>query len=340
MSKGGASEDDTSKSGVATNSARPSFVMVGTMEPRKGYTVALDAFDLLWDADEDVELTIVGKVGWACEHTMERIKTHPELGKRLTWRAKVSDEELAEYYEAASALISASFAEGFGLPLVEAGRYGKPAIASDIPVFREVAKGASGATFFEVGNPKALADAVRSFITHGPDHPGEPGGVDWPDWKGSAEQLYRKVTAGEWYRTYEPRNRSLFEPLSRVGSVRMERDIESDEMDVEMEVVEGPIPRADGIGEDYLVKVHNPTSRVWSSEAGPGASGPVHLSWKRLHPETLETIQEGHRDRIPFVLYPGDTHYVRFILPLHAERDALLRFDAVQENVGWFTLRD
>ncbi|MBK6649318.1 MAG: glycosyltransferase [Betaproteobacteria bacterium] len=43
---------------------RPSFLMVGTLEPRKGYLQALDAFTLLWDSGVDINLVIVGREGW------------------------------------------------------------------------------------------------------------------------------------------------------------------------------------------------------------------------------------------------------------------------------------
>jgi glycosyltransferase involved in cell wall biosynthesis len=50
-----------------------------------------------------------------------------------------TDEELATYLHHAQALLFPSFAEGYGMPLVEALSYGVPVIASDLPVFREVA---------------------------------------------------------------------------------------------------------------------------------------------------------------------------------------------------------
>ena len=82
---------------------------------------------------------------------IERIKHHPELGKRLGWHESVNDAELSRLYASCDALIAASFAEGFGLPIVEAGHFGKPVLASDIPVFREVGVGAAEAHFFQAG---------------------------------------------------------------------------------------------------------------------------------------------------------------------------------------------
>lgn len=114
--------------------------MVGTIEPRKGHRVALDALDLLWQRGIDVRLTIVGKLGWNARKFVERLQVHPEWNVRLFWDSQATDDQLQGYYADADCLIASSFAEGFGLPIVEAGHFGKPVIASDIPVFREVAR--------------------------------------------------------------------------------------------------------------------------------------------------------------------------------------------------------
>lgn len=46
---------------------RPTFLLVGTIEPRKGYRQALDAFERLWCDGVDVNLAIVGSEGWKGE---------------------------------------------------------------------------------------------------------------------------------------------------------------------------------------------------------------------------------------------------------------------------------
>ena len=85
---------------------------------------------------------------------IQRIVTHPEFDKRLFWLADASDADLQFLYKHAQALVYPSIAEGFGLPLVEAGHYTLPVIASDIPVFREIA--GDQINYFEVANPEEL----------------------------------------------------------------------------------------------------------------------------------------------------------------------------------------
>ena len=132
---------------LAAIAARPSFLMVGTIEPRKGHAHVLDAFDRLWSRGLDVNLVIVGAEGWRhlrpnmrriIPQIIARLRSHPEWGRRLFWVNRASDEYLEKIYATSSCLIAAAEGEGFGLPLIEAARHGLPIIARDIPVFREV----------------------------------------------------------------------------------------------------------------------------------------------------------------------------------------------------------
>ena len=140
------------------------FLMVGTIEPRKCHVQVLDAFEKLWlDPDlPELRLLIVGKEGWMTESLIERLQMHPELGKRLQWRRECSDSSLLDAYRSASCLIAASVGEGFGLPIAEAAQHGLPIIARDLPVFRELA--GERAFYFDAGNGQALATAIREWI--------------------------------------------------------------------------------------------------------------------------------------------------------------------------------
>ncbi len=167
---------------------RSVFLSVGTIEPRKGQAQTLAAFEQLWQEGEDVVLLLVGKAGWMMDEFVDRLARHPENSSRLFWLQRVDDAELEEIYRRSTALIAASEAEGFGLPLIEAARHNLPIIARNIPVFREVA--GRHAFYFSGESASSLARSIRYWETlrqHG-QHP-RPAGLRWLNWQESAQSL-------------------------------------------------------------------------------------------------------------------------------------------------------
>jgi glycosyltransferase involved in cell wall biosynthesis len=157
----GAGDDDRRAPQVAAICAggAPFFLSVGTLEPKKGYSIALDAFERAWAQGVEARYVIVGRSGWNTRALQHRIETHAEHGKRLFWLGQVGAGDLVQLYEHAHRLVAASVAEGFGLPLVEAAHFGLPTIASDIPVFREV--GGDAVVYFDVADSESLATRIR-----------------------------------------------------------------------------------------------------------------------------------------------------------------------------------
>ncbi|SBP90003.1 DUF6492 family protein [Thiomonas delicata] len=182
---------------LAALQSRPTFLMVGTIEPRKGYLQTLLAFDQLWTQGVNVNLVIIGKEGWKpvpdeqrrdIPQTARALRNHPELGKRLFWLEGISDEYLEQVYSHATCLIAASYGEGFGLPLIEAARNGLPLLVRDIPVFHEVT--AAHAFFFpDRREPDAIGDAVQTWLElyHQGKHPLSDA-MPRQTWKDSAKQ--------------------------------------------------------------------------------------------------------------------------------------------------------
>jgi len=166
------------------------FLMVGTIEPRKGYAQALDAFEVLWQAGTDYRLIVIGREGWqhlpmaqriAVDSLACRLQQHPERFQRLLWLDSADDDRLEQAYFQADCLLAASLGEGFGLPIVEATSRGLPVLARDIPVFREVAP--SGTSFF---TPNTLVDAL---IKWHPSHRA-PQPLKTITWRDSATEVW------------------------------------------------------------------------------------------------------------------------------------------------------
>ena len=169
------------------------FLMVGTLEPRKGHLQTLNAFTTLWKNGIEINLVIVGKSGWMVEQLLNSIRNHPELNKRLFWLEGISDEYLEKVYATSTCLIAASEGEGFGLPLIEAAQHKKPIIARDIPVFREVA-GDYAYYFGNDNNPNILAQALKEWLElYGKNQHPKSDNMPWLTWEESARMLMEKI---------------------------------------------------------------------------------------------------------------------------------------------------
>lgn len=168
------------------------FLMVGTVEPRKGQDQVLEAFEVLWSQGYSVNLIIVGKQGWLVDALAERLRKHPQRDKKLFWLDGVSDEYLEKLYEASSCLIAASWGEGFGLPLIEAAQFGLPIIVRDIPVFREVA--GSHAFYFQSNSGGELAESLKHWLSlFENDCAPSSKKLPWLTWEESASNLLKKL---------------------------------------------------------------------------------------------------------------------------------------------------
>ncbi len=133
---------------------RPSageLVYMGSFMPYKNVELLARALHQLpgWT------LSLMSRVG--AEDRSRLAALAPEASIRFYDGA--SDEEYQAALRRATALVSASRDEGFGLPVVEAMAVGTPVLLSDIPIFREI--GGEPAGFFDPDSVDSLVAAVR-----------------------------------------------------------------------------------------------------------------------------------------------------------------------------------
>lgn len=168
---------------------RPAVLMVGTIEPRKGYDVALAAFEYLWRtrANEAPDLVIVGKPGWKTDALQTKLRTHPELGRRLHWFDSMSDEGLCLVYEACRGVFMASRGEGFGLPLIEAATHRRHVLARDLPVFREQCL--PNVQYFVDDTPSALGASLMQLAAAAPS----AAELELPEWRDCVDGLLAEL---------------------------------------------------------------------------------------------------------------------------------------------------
>ncbi|SFO11332.1 glycosyltransferase family 1 protein [Sphingomonas sp. OK281] len=169
----------------------PTFIMVGSIEPRKRHAAALAAFSSLWEDGVAANLLMVGRVGWDVDAFIHETRRHVQFGKSLFLCHDVGDNELRDAMARADATIMASKAEGFGLPIVESLAFGVPVLASDIPIFREVA-GEAGC-YFPPDDINEFAGAIRGFIDNPEGYQTAARAFSWINWDGSASEFAETV---------------------------------------------------------------------------------------------------------------------------------------------------
>jgi glycosyltransferase involved in cell wall biosynthesis len=134
-----------------------SLVYMGSFMPYKNVDTLVRAAALL----PEYTLHLMSRV------TEQERRRLSELapGARLVFHDGASDEEYAETLAAATALVTASHDEGFGIPLLEAMVLGTPVVVSDIPIFREI--GGDAALYFAPDAPEEVAARVRQLEEDG-----------------------------------------------------------------------------------------------------------------------------------------------------------------------------
>lgn len=115
------------------------ILSVSSIEPRKGYLDLIEAFTNYLSSHEDtpLHLCIIGKYGFNNSQIKDAMEELEQKGK-LTWIKNATDHDLRFAYKKATAFVSASHDEGFGLPVVEASQFHIPLILRDIEIFHEI----------------------------------------------------------------------------------------------------------------------------------------------------------------------------------------------------------
>jgi glycosyltransferase involved in cell wall biosynthesis len=180
---------------------RPYFIIVGTVEPRKNHLALLHAFAQLYEKRKDVSLAIVGSPGWLSEPIIAEIEKSA-MSMPVRYLRFVDDTWIPALYAGSVALVSPSWYEGFGLPVLEAMACGAAVITSDRGSLPEVA--GDNAILVPPGDIEELAasmerllydSALRAdLVRRGRDH------AATFSWRAAAEEhveLYRQVAANK-----------------------------------------------------------------------------------------------------------------------------------------------
>jgi phosphatidyl-myo-inositol alpha-mannosyltransferase len=175
------------------------LLFVGRLEPRKGFSVAVDAFARLATAHPDVRLVVVGDG----EQRSAVEALEPAIRRRVDMVGRVSAADLPGYHRAAGIFLAPSTGnESFGIVLVEAMAAGLPIVASDIAGYRAVTRHESEGLLVPPGDAAALAAAIdrllrdptlaRSLGARGAERAKR---FDWSVVGEEVEKVYEELTA-------------------------------------------------------------------------------------------------------------------------------------------------
>lgn len=160
---------------------RPYFVICGTVEARKNHLLLLQVWRELAArlGRNTPALVVVGRRGWESEAAIDLLDRSEALRGHVFEAAGLSTAALAELVGGARALLMPSFAEGYGIPIVEALSLGTPVIASDLAVHREIA--GDHATFLHPLDGPGWAREIALMAAE-PAHTISRGSYERPTW--------------------------------------------------------------------------------------------------------------------------------------------------------------
>ena len=143
----------------------PYFVCLGTIEPRKNHALLLDIWHRLSaeHGERTPRLLVIGRRGWRSEAVVRRLAG---LRSFVGERAGLSDAEVAVLMRGARAVLLPSFAEGFGLPVIEALASGAPVLCSDLPALRE--SGGGVPDYLDPQDAEAWRAAILDYAVESP----------------------------------------------------------------------------------------------------------------------------------------------------------------------------
>lgn len=176
-------EADPAPRHMAPFAGQAPFLMVGTIEPKKGHIAVLDALESLWDDGRVTRpLVVIGRRGWMYDAVTARLQgsRHPD---KVIWLQDADDTALAYAYRHSHLMIHASEVEGFGLPMIESAAAGTPVLARRSAIAEEVL-GAFG-QYFDADEAQSLRTAILALEqpAHHAACRAALADFDWADWK-------------------------------------------------------------------------------------------------------------------------------------------------------------
>lgn len=144
------------------NIKTPFILFVGTLQPRKNIIRLIEAYSKINTTNEpQYKLVIIGRKGWKYQEILEAPNKYG-VEDSVKFLEEVTDEELPIFYKSAELFVLPSLYEGFGLPILEAMKYGCPVATSNVSSLPEA--GGDAAIYFNPENVNEISDVLRKVI--------------------------------------------------------------------------------------------------------------------------------------------------------------------------------
>jgi glycosyltransferase involved in cell wall biosynthesis len=180
------------------DSKKISFLLIGTIEPRKRVAEVLEAFEALSQRGSAAKLMVVGRLLPSASRERELLG-HLATCASIHYSGEISDDELKVLFRRARATLFVSEAEGFGIPLYESLSSGIPVICSarGIPSLASIA--AEGQIRLEEVSAASIANAVEHLMNASVARRiwDEASSIRIPTWKDFARDIAHWVQTGE-----------------------------------------------------------------------------------------------------------------------------------------------
>jgi len=144
------------------NAASADLLCVGRLSPEKGHLVFLEALDDLHRRGIDFRCTLVGD--GPLRPNIESQLAECGLSERVRLTGSLDPAQVDRQYDAAGAVVLASFSEGVPVVLMEAMARGIPVVATNVGGVGELVQDNVNGLLVPPGDPKALADALARVL--------------------------------------------------------------------------------------------------------------------------------------------------------------------------------
>lgn len=170
-----------------SNHPPKNLVYMGAFIPYKNVETLIRAMEFM----KDRKLHLLSRI--QPSRKAQLMKLVPR-GADVIFHGGVTDEQYANLLADDAIMVSASKAEGYGLPLAEALKLGVPAVVSDMDIFREVA--GDGALYANPDDPQSFASQIceiddlskrKKLVATGKRH------IAKYSWEGSAQSLLEAI---------------------------------------------------------------------------------------------------------------------------------------------------